>query len=170
MGKRPVQHVGIHMQIRCMCVYVYMYVCMYVCAWERERDWFWGIGSHDCGGWQVWDLKGRLADWRSREGLMLPLESIGSLDSEFPLPWETSVFFWRPFTDWKRLIHIMEGNCVCVHACILSHFSHVWLFATLWIIACQSPLSTGFSRQGYWSLLLGDGGQSAWLKVYWVKC
>ena len=36
MGKRPVQHVGIHMQIRCMCVYVYMYVCM--CVYERETD------------------------------------------------------------------------------------------------------------------------------------
>ena len=34
---------------------------------------------------------------------------------------------------------------------MLSHFSHVWFFATLWTIACQTPLSMGFSRQGYWS-------------------
>ena len=27
----------------------------------------------------------------------------------------------------------------------------VQLFATLWIIACQNPLSLGFSRQEYWS-------------------
>ena len=27
----------------------------------------------------------------------------------------------------------------------------VWLFATLWTIACQAPLSRGFSRQEYWS-------------------
>ena len=27
----------------------------------------------------------------------------------------------------------------------------VWLFATLWTIAHQSPLSVGFSRQEYWS-------------------
>ena len=33
---------------------------------------------------------------------------------------------------------------------MLSHFSHVQLFAILWIIACQAPLSMGFSRQ-YWS-------------------
>ena len=32
-----------------------------------------------------------------------------------------------------------------------SHFSCVRLFATLWIIACQAPLSMGFSRQEYWS-------------------
>ena len=37
------------------------------------------------------------------------------------------------------------------HARMLSHFSHVQLFATLWIIAHQSPLSMGLSRQEYWS-------------------
>ena len=36
---------------------------------------------------------------------------------------------------------------------MLSHFSHVRLFATLWTIACQAPLSMGFSRQEYWSEL-----------------
>ena len=35
-------------------------------------------------------------------------------------------------------------------ACVLSHFSRVRLFATLWTVACQSPLSMGFSRQEYW--------------------
>ena len=35
--------------------------------------------------------------------------------------------------------------------CVLSHFSHVQLFATLQIEACQSPLSMGFSRKEYWS-------------------
>ena len=28
--------------------------------------------------------------------------------------------------------------------------SHVWLFATLWTVAHQAPLSIGFSRQEYW--------------------
>ena len=40
------------------------------------------------------------------------------------------------------------------HACMLSHFNHVWLFAALWTIACQAPLSMGFSRQKYCSGLL----------------
>ena len=35
--------------------------------------------------------------------------------------------------------------------CVLSHFSHVRLWATLWTAACQAPLSMGFSRQEYWS-------------------
>ena len=37
---------------------------------------------------------------------------------------------------------------------VLSHFNRVWLFVTLWTIACQAPLSMGFSRQEYWSGLL----------------
>ena len=32
-----------------------------------------------------------------------------------------------------------------------SRFSRVPLFATLWIVACQAPLSMGFFRQEYWS-------------------
>ena len=34
---------------------------------------------------------------------------------------------------------------------MLSHFSSVRLFATLWTVACQASLSVGFSRQEYWS-------------------
>ena len=37
---------------------------------------------------------------------------------------------------------------------MLSHFSHVWLSATLWTVAHQASLSMGFSRQEYWSGLL----------------
>ena len=38
-----------------------------------------------------------------------------------------------------------------VHACVRSHFSCVRLCETLWIRACQDPLSTAFSRQEHWS-------------------
>ena len=37
------------------------------------------------------------------------------------------------------------------NACMLSCFSRVRLYATLWTAAHQAPLSTGFSRQKYWS-------------------
>ena len=33
---------------------------------------------------------------------------------------------------------------------MLSCLSHVRLFATLWIVACQAPPSMEFSRQEYW--------------------
>ena len=38
--------------------------------------------------------------------------------------------------------------------CLLSHFSCVQFFVTLWTTACQVPISMGFSRQEYWSGLL----------------
>ena len=38
----------------------------------------------------------------------------------------------------------------CARACVLSRFSHVQLLATPWTVACQAPLSMGFSRQEYW--------------------
>ena len=34
--------------------------------------------------------------------------------------------------------------------CMLSLFSHVQLFGTLWTVASQALLSMGFSRQEYW--------------------
>ena len=36
------------------------------------------------------------------------------------------------------------------HVCILNHFSCVRL-CNLWTVACQAPLSMGFSKQEYWS-------------------
>ena len=38
-----------------------------------------------------------------------------------------------------------------MRVCVLSHFSHVQVFVTLWTIAHHAPLSMGFSRQEYWS-------------------
>ena len=37
---------------------------------------------------------------------------------------------------------------------MLSHFSCVQLFAILWTVVYQAPLSMGFSRQEYWGGLL----------------
>ena len=37
------------------------------------------------------------------------------------------------------------------YMCVSSRFSHVQLFAILWTVAHQAPLSMGFSRQEYWS-------------------
>ena len=34
---------------------------------------------------------------------------------------------------------------------VVLSLSRVQLFATPWIVACQAPLSMGFSRQEYWS-------------------
>ena len=43
-----------------------------------------------------------------------------------------------------------EMSILCMGLCVLSCFSCVHLFVTLWAIAHQAPLSLGFSRQEYW--------------------
>ena len=35
--------------------------------------------------------------------------------------------------------------------CVLSPFSCVQLFVSPWTVACQAPLSMGFSMQEYWN-------------------
>ena len=45
-----------------------------------------------------------------------------------------------------------KGVYVCVCACVRT-LSRVQLFGTPWTVACQAPLSMGFSRQEYWSRL-----------------
>ena len=69
------------------------------------------------------------------------------------------LFLWCPLTHLLILPLIPPGELrpspepfwayfgvpsTCVLSC-------VWLFATPWTIACQAPLSMGFSRQEYWS-------------------
>ena len=53
-------------------------------------------------------------------------------------------------THLKNLVLLLH-HPTDVHTCMLSCFSHVWLFAILWTIACQAPLSMGFAKQEYWS-------------------
>ena len=52
----------------------------------------------------------------------------------------------NPGIELKSLLYV----CISL-ACMLSHFSCVLLFVTPWTVACQAPLSMGFSRQEYWS-------------------
>ena len=56
------------------------------------------------------------------------------------------------FVQGYLLMHVhtlTEMTHIC--ACVLSHFSRVQLFATLWSVACYIPLSMRFSRQEYLS-------------------
>ena len=55
-----------------------------------------------------------------------------------------------PFLVWNPAIPPLVSQIpVCV--CVLNRFGHVRLFAALWTVACQAPLSVGFSRQEYWN-------------------
>ena len=57
-------------------------------------------------------------------------------------------------------LSLPRHHCLCADAVPACAPGCVWLFVTQWTVACQAPLSMGFSRQDYWSRLpfpsLGD--------------
>ena len=69
--------------------------------------------------------------------------------------WRTGNFFFltltlNPLEDPLNYdVHFLVITaCVCVCA---QSLSHAQLFANLWTVDCQAPLSMGFPRQEYWS-------------------
>ena len=52
--------------------------------------------------------------------------------------------------------------CVLVHACMLSHLTYVWLFATPWTVAPQAPLSMGFPSESTEAGVLPSSRGSSW--------
>ena len=44
------------------------------------------------------------------------------------------------------LFRIRDPRMPSMQVCVLHHFSHIWLFATAWAVACQAPLSVGLSQ------------------------
>ena len=93
---------------------------------------------------------------------------IQSLGQEYPLEkamtTRSSILAWKiPWTEAAGELqsmgsqrvrhdlvakHALMSYTICIHAQSLSRLQ---LFATPWTIACQAPLSMGFSRQEYWS-------------------
>ena len=52
----------------------------------------------------------------------------------------------------KKITYMYIKTCVCVCVCVCAQsFSQVRLFVIPWTIACQAPMSMGFSRQECWS-------------------
>ena len=67
----------------------------------------------------------------------------------FFLHLHSNPLWWKGHLFLVCVLEVLIGLHVCV--CMVSRFSHVWLFATLRTIALQAPLSVGFSRWEYWS-------------------
>ena len=88
--------------------------------------------------WNVWILVSLFRKYRKHfdSGVFFPdrCQQDFSFFSPLSLP-----FFWQL----KKKMHSLKVECMHV-------LSHVQLF----VVACQAPLSMGFSRQEYWSGLL----------------
>ena len=106
----------------------------------------------------LWQDSFDLRNVRTHRGLQSSWCSAGALGSR-AAPWlEGRYLVSAPRWKCLHLITLSPCLCVCVHA--RAHFRCVWFFVILWTVACQAPLSMGFSRQEYWSgspcLPLGD--------------
>ena len=82
-------------------------------------------------------------------GVLKALEVTDS--SKHPL--QTPRSFPRKAQTFNFAFHLSGSHrgYLSLPAWVLSHFSCVQLFVTLWTIARQAPWSMGFSRQEYWS-------------------
>ena len=93
------------------------------CIWGPGRDSAWNKGSSGL----VWSL---------HHLLLLILLQFFFLLPDF---WKLRIWFLTSF------IHS------CVFVFVVQWLSRVWLFATPWSVAYQTPQSMGFSRKKYWS-------------------
>ena len=64
---------------------------------------------------------------------------------------ERGILFEGKELGMRHAVEHMQTALLAVRlrVCVLSRFSRVRLFATLWAVAHQAPLSMGFSRQEY---------------------
>ena len=100
----------------------------------------WSSGRHRAGGEGSWTSITQRQD-------IPPSQSQDAWVSVPSSPWLTLGSHLQRlsiFTNWRRSRKAFSFLCV-------SMLSHVWLFVTPWTIACQAPLSMGFSKQEYCS-------------------
>ena len=80
---------------------------------------------------EITNMQWLVNKWEFYFGIVLIFEKLRNLICSMNLPCYLPISF---------------VNCACVKL-----LSHVRLFATLWTVARQAPLSMRFSRQEYWS-------------------
>ena len=87
----------------------------------------------------------------SLRGLSYPAGKMGILStlSREYMHARSSVLGWIEDTG-----SVSVSGCYIIEVCVLICFSCVRLFASLWTVARQAPLSMAFSRQEYWNGLL----------------
>ena len=125
-----------------------------------------GRGEEGIRGWDGWmaspmQWTRTWANFRRRwgTGRSAVLQFMGS--PRVGHDWMTEQQQQSFISSWKTRIHpssICWVSTRChiyiythIYMCMLSCFSHVLLFATLWTVTCQVPVSMRYSREEYWS-------------------
>ena len=92
------------------------------------------------------------------------------------------LMWWQNQTEAPDFVFFFFISCLIAEiimywldgcACVLSHFSQVWLFATLWTIACQTPLWDSLGKNtgvGCHSFLQGIIRLRDWPHASYVSC
>ena len=94
----------------------------------------------------------QLSDWTDLNWALYIGDGNGTLFQysclEKPMdgPWVSQ----RVGHDWVTGLNWLSW-CWTLTCAVLSCFSHIWLFVTLWTVACQVALSMGFSSPEYWT-------------------
>ena len=86
-----------------------------------------------------WGVKLELRLWWIKEGRVFQAEGIAC----------ANVLRQRFTVRFKKQIAVNKE----VNGRLFKWLNRVWLFVTLWNVACQVPMSKGFSRLEYWSRL-----------------
>ena len=128
-----------------MCIHIYMCVCMYIYISVSVSL---TVTSDSATPWTVAHQAPLSMEFSRQEYwsgcCFLPQGIFPSQGSNLGLPHHKR-FLYRLTT---REAHIY------IYACVLSHFSCVCLFETLWTVACQASLFIGFyCTSTLWSLL-----------------
>ena len=79
-------------------------------------------------------------------GAWKPVRSLGCASASAP-----SIPAVRQYPHTSLIACFSCPNLLTSCACVLSRFSRVRLFVTVWTVALQAPLSMRFPRQEYWS-------------------
>ena len=115
-----------------------------------------------CGVTKSWT---RLSNWTELNWTQALATWCLLLSSE---TWRNKYLTWITLIKWS-LHNTVRSSLQNIHlfsAATAKSLSGVWLCATLWIATHQAPLSTGFSRQEYWS---GLPFPSPYLVLLWAK-
>ena len=141
--------------------------------WGQEEK---GTTENEMAGWYH-RLNGRESEWTlgvgDGQGGLVCCDSWGCKESDTTerlnwteLNWKLQMLCeYYSFKSWQLFNFaitcswlLSNVNCLCflwffflTRAYMVSCFSHVQLCVILWTVACQAPLSMGFTRQLHWS-------------------